>query len=43
MGLDQGGGHVHGKKQPNSGYTLKVKPTGFSDRLCVREKGRNQG
>lgn len=33
MGLNHGEGQAHGKKQPDSGYTLKIKPTGFDDRL----------
>lgn len=37
-GLDQGGSHVHDKKQSDSRYTLKIKPTGCSDRLRKREK-----
>ena len=37
-GLDQGGSHVHDKKHPDSRYTLKINPTGCSDRLHKREK-----
>lgn len=37
-GLGQGGSHVHDKKQPDSQYTLKINPTGCSDRLHKREK-----